>query len=228
LAPFYFRVVADRLKGELGDRVSARALQMRYGLTRSQTGKLLDRMVEEGWAERRPGYGWSLASVITTPEALEQSYRLRLAIEPAGLLEPTFHLPKAVAAKGREREKELLDGAIETMPPDILYERGVRFHEMLAEASGNAFFLEALRRVNRMRRLFTYRTMANRERYYPQVETHIRILDLLEEERNAEAAETMRNHLLGVLENMRGLAMHEPALHEPTPKSVSADREDER
>jgi len=214
LAALYFRIVADRLRGQLGERVSARALQIRYGVTRSQIGKLLDRMTREGWAERRQGYGWSLASVITTPEALEHSYRLRLAIEPAALLEPTFCLSRPRAEQARERERELLE-AIETMPPDMLYERGIRFHEMLAEASGNAFFLEALQRVNRMRRLFTYQMMGNRQRYYRQVGTHIRILDLLMEGRNMEAAETMRSHLLEVLENIRVLPQ----------KSLSAGQE---
>jgi DNA-binding GntR family transcriptional regulator len=207
LASVYFTIVNDLLQGELGDRISARSLQMRYGLTRGQVTQLLDRMVREGWAERRPGYGWMLASVITTPEALEKSYRLRLAIEPAGLLEPSFNLPQDVARLAREREQELLRGGIESLPPDVLYERGVQFHEMLAEASGNPFFLESLQRVNRMRRLFAYRTMDNRDRYYRQVSTHLRILDLLAEGRNAEAADTMRGHLLEVLESMRGLAM---------------------
>ena len=206
LTPVYFQIVNDRLQGGLADRVSARSLQMRYHLTRSQVTQLLDRMVREGWAERRPGYGWALASVITTPEALEKSYRLRLAIEPAGLLEPTFDLAPALSREARERESELLDGGIDAMPPDVLYERGVQFHEMLARASGNSFFLEALQRINRMRRLITYQTMANRERYYLQVKAHIRILDFLAEGRNAQAAETMREHLLEVLENMRRLA----------------------
>jgi DNA-binding GntR family transcriptional regulator len=199
----YFRMAEDRLRGVLEEQVSERALRQRYNLTRGEVGELLNRAAQEGWAERRPGYGWTFSPILTTPIALEQSYRLRLALEPATLLEPTFDLPRSVAARARAREQLLLDGEIETMSPDALYERGVRYHEMLAEASRNPFFLDALRRINAMRRLFTYQAMQDRRRYYGQVRDHIRILDLLIQGRNEQAAEAMRAHIERVVRSIR-------------------------
>ena len=205
LTTAYFRMVDDRLHGVLSDQTSERALRQRYDLTVGEVGELLNRAAQEGWAERRPGYGWMFAPVLTTPMALEQSYRLRIALEPACLMEPTFSLPRAVAERARREEERMLSGEIEALSPDELYERGVRYHEMLAEASGNPFFLDVLKRINRMRRLFTYSAMADRRRYYRQINDHIEILDLLMSDRNAEAADVMRRHLEGVLQSIRNI-----------------------
>lgn len=223
LTTAYFRMVEDRLHGSLGDQISERALRQRYDLTLGEVGELLNRAAQEGWAERRPGYGWTFAPVLTTPAALEQSYRLRIALEPACLMEPTFFLPQAVAERARKQEERMLSGEIEKLSPDELYERGVRYHEMLAEASGNPFFLDVLRRINRMRRLFTYSAMGDRRRYYRQITDHIQILDLLMNRRNAEAAEVMRRHLEDVLESVRNIKAGE--LEKPIHPSIDPMKE---
>ena len=57
-----------------------------------------------------------------------------------------------------------------------LHERGVRFHESILAGSRNPFFLEALRRINRVRRLLSYRSMVVRDRYRDQCRDHLEIL----------------------------------------------------
>ena len=99
--------------------------------------------------------------MLTTPEALLQTYRVRMALEPAALLEPGYRLEPAAIERLRATEVELLDGALETIPPDALHERGVRFHESIVGACRNPFFLDALRRINRVRRLLSYRSMVD-------------------------------------------------------------------
>lgn len=203
LSSLYFRIAEDRLSGRLDDQVSESFLRQAYGVTRSQLNQLLSRISQEGWAQRRPGYGWTFSTILTTPEALDQTYRLRLAIEPAALLEPTFQLARDAAAQCRETEEWFLAGGIETASADTLYERGVRFHETLAAASRNPFFLDALRRVNRVRRLLAYRSMIDRQRYYSQARDHLRILDLLVQDRNEEASAMMARHLRSVVKNLK-------------------------
>ncbi|WP_245614895.1 GntR family transcriptional regulator [Muricoccus aerilatus] len=202
LSAVYFAMAEDRLAGRLPDSISGAALRERYGLSRGQLGQLLDRIAAEGWAERRPGYGWRFSAVLTTPDALEGSYRLRLAIEPASLLEPGYRLDPALAARCRAVEEGMLAGGIERASSDALYERGVRYHEAIVGASGNPFMLEALQRVNRVRRLLVYRTLVDRQRFYRQAREHLAILDLLEAGRREEAAEAMRAHLGAVMESM--------------------------
>jgi DNA-binding GntR family transcriptional regulator len=199
----YFRIAEDRLAGRLDDQVSESFLRQTYGVTRAQLNQLLHRIAGEGWAARRPGYGWTFSSMLTTPEALEQTYRVRMAIEPAALLEPAFALNREAARQCRETEEWFLSGGIETASADTLYERGVRFHETVVSASHNPFFLDALRRVNRVRRLLAYRSMMDRQRYYSQAREHLRILDLLVRERNEEAAVAMGRHLRSVVRNLK-------------------------
>lgn len=205
LSAAYFRIAEDRLAGRLPDRISEAAMRERYGLTKGQLAQILDRIATEGWAERRPGYGWSFSPVLRTPDALEQTYRLRLAIEPAALLEPNYRLDRAEAARCRAIEEHMLAGGVETASADALYDRGARFHEVIVGASGNPFFLDALQRVNRIRRLLVYRSLADRRRFYAQARDHLRLLDLLEQGRNEEAAELLRAHLLGVTKELQAL-----------------------
>jgi len=207
----YFRIAEDHLHGRLPDPASESYLKETYGVTKAQLNAVLARISQEGWAERRPGYGWSFSPMLTTPESLEQTYRVRLALEPAALLEPTYRLEPDAAARCREAELRLLAGAIETDSADALHERGVRFHEAIIGASGNPFFLEAVRRINRVRRLLSYRSMVDRKRYRQQCEEHLQILDLLERERNEEASQALRLHLehtIGNLQEIRPILEH--------------------
>lgn len=199
----YFRVAEDHLHGRLPDPASEAYLKETYRVTKAQLNAVLGRIAQEGWAERRPGYGWSFSPMLTTPESLEQTYRVRLALEPAALLEPTYRLDPDVAARCREAELRLLAGAIETDSADALHERGVRFHEAIIGASGNPFFLEAVRRINRVRRLLSYRSMVDRQRYRQQCEEHLEILDLLERRRNEEASQALRRHLQHTIGNLQ-------------------------
>lgn len=198
----YFRVADDRLRGLLPDEFSVNELKLHYELTSAQAQALLARMGEEGWVQKKPGYGWAFSPMLTTPDSLLQSYRLRLAVEPAALLEPGFRLAPQVLARCRAAEQHLLEGGIETDTADQLHDRGVRFHESLVEASGNPFFIDTIRRVNRVRRLLSYRSMQDRKRYKQHCQQHLHLLDLLAHERNEEASEAMHAHLQSTLKNL--------------------------
>jgi DNA-binding GntR family transcriptional regulator len=205
LSEAYFRLADDHLHGRLPDPSSEAYLREHYDLSRAQLNGVLSRIAQEGWAERRPGYGWSFSPMLTTPESLEQTYRVRLALEPAALLEPTYKLDQETAARCRAAELRLLAGAIDTDSADALHERGVRFHEAIIGASGNPFFLEIVRRINRVRRLLSYRSMVDRRRYRQQCEEHLQILDLLEAGRHQEASKALRRHLKHTVKNLEDI-----------------------
>ncbi len=202
----YFRIADDRLKGLLPDDFSEVLIKTRYGLTPTQLQAVLTRIAQEGWAHKKPGYGWVFSSMLTTPDSLLQSYRLRLALEPAALLEPGYRLDAQVLARCRAAEQHLLDGGIETDTADQLHERGVRFHESLVEASGNPFFIDTIRRVNRVRRLLSYRSMQDRKRYKEHCLQHLHVLDLLEQGRNEEASLALHSHLSSTLKNLKKIS----------------------
>jgi len=198
----YFQLADDRLRGEVPDAFSEVWLKNRYGLTPAQVGTLLGRMTQEGWVQKKAGYGWSFSPMLTTPDSLLQSYRLRLALEPAALLEPGYRLDPDVLARCRAAEHHLLDGGIETDTPDQLHDRGVRFHESIVEGSGNPFFIDTISRVNRVRRLLSYRSMKDRARYEQHCRQHLHVLELIEQQRLQDAAEALRDHLGHTLDNL--------------------------
>jgi DNA-binding GntR family transcriptional regulator len=199
----YFKIAEDRLKRLLPDEFSEALIRQRYGLTQVQLNDVMGRIANEGWAEKRPGYGWQFSSMLTTADSLLQSYRLRLALEPAALLEPNFRLEQSVIERCRAAEKHLLSGGIEIDTADQLHQRGVHFHESLVEASGNPFFIDTIRRVNRVRRLLSYRSMQDRSRYKQHCKQHLYLLDLLEKGHNAKASAAMHEHLSSTLRNLK-------------------------
>lgn len=199
----YFRLAEDRLAGLLEDGFTETLIRQRYGLTGGQAQSVLNRILHEGWVQKKAGYGWAFTAMVTTPDSLLQSYRMRLALEPAALLEPGYSMDTKVLEKCRAAELHLLSGGIETDTPFQLHERGVLFHEALVEASGNAFFIDAIQRLNRVRRLISYRSMKDRQRYKAHCKQHLGILALIERGDNVGASEGLRAHLLSTLQNIQ-------------------------
>ena len=201
----YFALAEDRLEGRLPKTVSANLLKERYRLTAADVNSLCTRVVKEGWLERRAGYGFQFTEILNTADALVQTYRFRMALEPAALLEPGYELDRAAAKEARRVEERIIAGGVETMSIEELYARGVRFHELIVSGSKNPFYLDALQRINSIRRLLAYRSSATRERYYSQAEDHLEILDLLETGRNEEASWKLRTHLGHVIHNLAAI-----------------------
>ena len=65
----YFALADDHLRSRIPGQVSKSHLRERYRLTRAQLTAVLGRAAEEGWAERRAGYGWVFSPVLSTQAA---------------------------------------------------------------------------------------------------------------------------------------------------------------
>ena len=194
----YRQLAADRLSGKLGNVVSETDLKARYGLTQSELITLLTRVAHEGWIERRPGYGWTFTEILTTPHALTQTFRVRLVVETAALLEPGYRLDSEMADRCRSVEEKMLRDGVEGFSLDALFARGAQFHETIVGGSQNPYFLDVIRRINRLRRLLSYQATLDQKRYLRQSKEHLKILRLLERGDNEEASRSLRRHLEGV------------------------------
>lgn len=106
----------------------------------------------------------------------------------------------------RYPESEKLEMDFNSVPAESLLANGAIFHEELIKLSGNPFFLMALQRVNRMRRLMEYRAEVNCDRLVEQCTEHLEIPDLLEAGNNVEASYKMRKRLSGALKRKSPLA----------------------
>jgi DNA-binding GntR family transcriptional regulator len=191
----YLAIARDRLAGALPDTVTEAELMRRYGLRRAQVLRVLDRIASEGWVERLRGYGWRFTHTLDTPHAYAQSGRLRMMIEPGGILEPTFRWNANLMAPVRDHQQRLLADGMRVFTLSEMFRFGCEVHEAIAECSGNAFLLDTLRRINRIRRLFAYQFIPDLKMVEKHTHEHLRLLDLLEAGRRDEAASLMRQHL---------------------------------
>jgi len=194
---WYFAIAEDRLEGKLPDRISENELIRRYGLPRSRLLKILTKIADEGWIERLPGNGWAFCPLLTSRESYQQGYQLRVALEPQALLLPSFEIDPTAFAAAREQQQWLLDGAYKHASRSEIFAANAEFHEMLVGCAHNPFFLDAVKRVNRLRRLVEYRITVDRSRLPIQCREHINILTLLEKDLQQEASDFLRVHIEG-------------------------------
>ena len=181
-------------------KVTESELIRRYQVTRGQLADILRRIVQEGWAERLPGYGWSFVEGLTSPDAYAQSYRFRLLLEPAGIREADFTLDAGELRRCRDEQALLAAGRVFEASPAEIFDANTRLHETIARCSGNAFILDALRRLNRLRRLIEYQKSVDREQAQRRCQEHLQLIDLLLENRREEAAVFMTQHLGNALQ----------------------------
>jgi DNA-binding GntR family transcriptional regulator len=193
----FLAIARDRRAGRLADEVSERDLMQRYGATRPLVQRVLTKLAEVAAVQRKPGHGWRFQPIITDAQARDESYRYRMLIEPAGLLEPSFRLDPAWALEMRRRHQEMLAMPWSETASIALYEMNAAFHEGLAAASGNRYLLVAVQQQNRLRRFANYDWTFGYERVVVNCREHLAILDRLEAGENAAAAELLREHLQG-------------------------------
>jgi DNA-binding GntR family transcriptional regulator len=194
----YMAIANDRLNGVLPVVVREQELVRHYHLRLSEVRRVLSRILAEGWAERLPGYGWRFSDMLDAPEAYAQLMRFRQMFEPLGLLEPAFQLGAGMSARLRKNQQKVLERGSSTFSAPELFQYGCEFHEALAEASKNLFVLDALKRANTMRRLYSYRSNAAadaEDRIARDIDGHLRILDLVDQGRMKDASRAMAEHL---------------------------------
>lgn len=198
--PLYAAIVDVRLSGQLPERASENDMIRRFGVPRTRLQRVLAQIAEEGWVERLPGHGWLFLATLQSGADYAEVYRFRAAIEPAALLEPGYLPDMGELARLRTAQESLLKGGIENLPRNGLFETNAGFHETLVAWSGNHFFLDSIRRVNRLRRLIEFRVTADRSRLDRQCREHLALLDLIERGDMLLAANFLRRHISEALE----------------------------
>ena len=191
----YLRSAEDRLEGRLPMRVTASELMRRYVCSQARLLPILSRMMHEGWLDRLPGKGWEFQPMMDSPAVHDKSYRFRMLIEPAALLEPTYQVDELGFAKIRTQQQAMLDGKLLQYSRAEIFEVGAAFHEMIVGCSGNPFILDGVKRINRLRRLIEYRGNTDRGRLVQQCKEHLQLLDLIESGDRIGAAGFLRQHL---------------------------------
>jgi DNA-binding GntR family transcriptional regulator len=191
----FLAIARDRMEGSLPERCSQRELARRYRVQVPTIIKLMRQMAQMGLVDRQPGNGWSFRPSINSNAAHEESYRLRLVIEPAALLEPGFALDPQWVRAMRRKHKSFLERKWRNTLAVEFYEMNADFHEGLARASGNRYMLGIVQQHNQLRRFLNYNWVYGPERVLSSVREHLALLDSLEEGDREMAALLMRRHL---------------------------------
>jgi DNA-binding GntR family transcriptional regulator len=191
----YLLIAEDRLSGRLPTRVSENELMRRYNVSRGRLQLLLGQIVEEGWVERLPGHGWAFGTTLSSGEAYAKAYYFRAAIESQAVLQPAFRIEREGFDLIRRQQIALLDGEMFTLPRAKLFEINTVYHETIVSWSQNSFFLDASRRINRLRRLIEYRVTNDRSRLKRQSEEHLLILEKIEAGDLEEVSVYLHDHI---------------------------------
>ncbi|MDT8263150.1 GntR family transcriptional regulator, partial [Roseomonas sp. DSM 102946] len=99
------RIACERRDGNLPEDVSERMLRQRTGASRTALQEALHHLEAVGIATRNRGHGWRLSVGFASEEERVASYRFRLMLEPAALLEPRFSLSADRMAAMRESQE---------------------------------------------------------------------------------------------------------------------------
>jgi DNA-binding GntR family transcriptional regulator len=193
--PLYLKLAECRLNKDLPDTVTESELIRRFATSRGALRTVLSRIQQEGWVERLLGHGWFFLPLIDSNEAYEESYLFRLTVEPAGILSPAFRADLPALDACRKQQEFIAEGGYRTMTPVELFEANTRFHETVAACSGNRFILQAVRRLNQLRRLVEYRQAKQRLARQTHAKEHLTILEKLGDGDFLSAATLMRMHL---------------------------------
>ncbi|AWT20185.1 GntR family transcriptional regulator [Klebsiella grimontii] len=192
----YEQLVHDRIAGVLPESFTQTEISQRYEVDRGVLTRTLVKLSEDGLIARNAGHGWRFLQTLNSDVALRNSYGFRLMIEPTALLTPNLHVDRQMLKRLRAQHLRLITHPdITQVPAKEIFETDALFHELLAEASGNLFVVQAIQQQNRLRRLLEFGSYHNKRRVKEWCEEHVAIIDALGENKQEQAAELMRKHL---------------------------------
>jgi DNA-binding GntR family transcriptional regulator len=164
-----------------------------YGVDRGELGPVLRRLNHEGLAAPSLGRGWVFIEF--SIDVILQSYQLRQLIEPSYILGKYFS-PDPVRLEALRRDHENI---LERLSPETTFEEtfalDARFHQTLAEFTGNRFFIETMRTQTNIRRLSEYLGRARLENVRISFTDHLNMINALLHNERDWAAALMRRHL---------------------------------
>ncbi|MBB4277837.1 GntR family transcriptional regulator [Rhizobium mongolense] len=193
------QILQDRSLGRIPQEVSEKELTERYNVPRGTLRKALAQLSSQALVHRQRGHGWAFVDSLDSRESQAESYRFRLAVELAGLMEPGYRAePDELGSLIAAHQKMLaeLAGQGEIGRPAWL-KLNASFHEAVAKWSGNRFILQAVRMQNDLRLLRESSVFdrLRRERMETSLNEHIQVLRHIQAGDLEFARVVLRRHL---------------------------------
>ncbi|MBN8956946.1 MAG: GntR family transcriptional regulator [Rhizobiales bacterium] len=185
-------IILDRSNNRVPEQFSEAQFIRRYDVPRSQLTRVLIRLSLDGLVEPSTGQGWRFLPSLENERAYIDSYRFRVIIEPAGILERGF---KQDDEKLRSlRAGHVKFSGVKSTDRQLFIELNSDFHETLARFSNNMFIIENVRKHSRLRRLSEH-AFYDDVRMRTLMTEHIAIIDALLEGQREWASALMKRHL---------------------------------
>lgn len=191
----FIQIAQARLANNLPDECTQQELVRRFNVRVAVVVTVLRQLADLGLVERKPGNGWMFLPSMDSTLAQEESYQLRLALEPAILRQEKFTLDPKWAGETRQRHEHFRNQPWRDTMAIEFYEMNADFHEALAIASNNRYMLHIMQQQNRLRRFLNYSWQYGVDRVHASISEHLAILTALENRENEVAAVLMRRHL---------------------------------
>jgi DNA-binding GntR family transcriptional regulator len=193
-------VIDGYFAGTLSGRVTESEILRRTGTSRALVAEAMTRLAAEGILTRADGYGWRLRDILRSRAANTDSFRLRIILEPAAILEPGFVLDRPRLIDARDRHLAFLDAPDRPIDSRHLYDLNGSFHDTVVNCSNNPFLIDAVNRLHHLRKLLEYRAYSKRDRVIQACHEHVAVMDALLRDARDEAADLLRAHLRAGLE----------------------------
>jgi len=171
-------IARDRHEGRLGEEVSESDLMRRYGQSRTEVVEALRRMGDLGLVRRKPGFGWKFEEQMDAA-AKRESYRFRLLIEPAALLEPGYHADPDWLSRSRTQHLRYRERRWRPEHAIGFFEMNAEFHSQLVAFSGNRWMVQAIEQQNALRRLRNWSWRLDDDRVAQSCDDHLNVLEAL-------------------------------------------------
>jgi len=194
-------IARDHQEGRIGAEVSESDLMRRLGHGRAEIVAALRRMADLGLVQRKPGFGWRFADQMD-PAARRESYRFRLILEPAALMEPGYCPDPAWLRDCRDRHRRYRDQRWQPDHAIGFFEMNAEFHRQLVAYAGNRWTLHAIEQQNSLRRLRNWSWRLDDERVRDSCIEHLAVLEALLAGDTGAAAEALRRHIQSTMDSV--------------------------
>jgi DNA-binding FadR family transcriptional regulator len=193
---------------------SERELAVRFGVGRAELRKSLAVLETEGWLERRVGRGTFLkeradaalypnADQIAARTSPPEAMQARIILEPEIARWAALNATSLQVAVMRELNLRMRSAKTWSEYEDLDW----KFHDLLAEATGNFLLVEMQRMVNGVRRAVVWGHLEKRpigpEPNYHSFAEHDSIIEAIAQRRRKGAADAMLLHLKSTASSLR-------------------------
>jgi len=203
----YNGLLHEIFRGELGSGtyLAEGALAERFGVSRTPIREALVHLVNDGFLEKAAFRSYVVADA--SAQSARELYDLRLLLEPAAAAQAATN---PLGMNAVNRAQQTIEG-MRDFPPKVkdidrliaFSELDSRFHQLIAEASGNKYMTRFITELTKHNQRFWMLSNSETAPLSKTVAEHTEILDSIRSRKPEEAAKRITDHLTKARSRLR-------------------------